>query len=281
MLGVSTLWRRASHGNREPGLSCRGGIDWVLEGQSMLSVDVHVARSNACIGTPLHSCWRGVGIGILWSICCRYLFCSLASIASGVRPQLDYCIQILTLSLARNRISPSCLPTGYRCLTRRTLMTFSEHSLALPVYLTLFLGSITFCLEYRHGEIFQTQVSLKSLFAHILDALWINTCNDDIRLQILPVRSNPLNSRQSHAGTGDQIKVRSPDAAAAPSGALWMAFQPLLSSPTIDKLGPVAHTPFPVTALNQRCHLPILLLDQLVPFKIVPHELCSWHSPTA
>ncbi len=67
MLGVSTLWRRASHGNRESGLSCRGGIDWALEGHSMLSVDVPVARSNACIGTLLHSFWRGVGIGILSS----------------------------------------------------------------------------------------------------------------------------------------------------------------------------------------------------------------------
>ncbi len=147
MLGVSTLWRRASHGNREPGLSCRGGIDWVLEGQSMLSVDVPVARSNVCIGTPLHSFWRGVGIGILWSICCRYLFCSLVCIASGVpKAPIRLLIQIPILSLARNRISPSCLLTGYRCLTRRILMTFREYS-ALPANLTLFLGSITICLD--------------------------------------------------------------------------------------------------------------------------------------
>lgn len=168
MLGVSTLWRRASHGNRESRLTCRGDMNWALEGQSILSVDVPVARSNACIGTLLHSFWRGVGIGILSSICCRYLFCSLVCIASGVRPQSDYYIQLLTLSLARNRISPRCLVKGYRCLARRILITFSEHSLALPVQLNPISGSITICLDLSTWSDRTKASKFEVSIAHIL-----------------------------------------------------------------------------------------------------------------
>ncbi len=41
--------------------------------------------------------------------------------------------------------------------------------------------------------------------AHILDALDVNIRHNDIKLQILPVRSIPLNSKRSHAGTSMKV----------------------------------------------------------------------------